>query len=131
MRATGSFEVDLRPLETFATGTDGTRLGRMSIVKSFQGDLVATSQGEMLSAMTSTNGSAGYVAIEQVRGVLEYKEGTFVLQHFGTMRRGANRLVLEVTPGSGTGDLRGLSGTMKIDITEDRHTYTFEYALDA
>lgn len=130
MRAAGSFDVDLRPLEAFATGEDGTRLGRLSIVKSFRGGLVATSRGEMLSAMTATEGSAGYVAIEQVRGTLEGKEGTFVLQHFGVMRRGVNRLVLEVTPDSGTGDLSGLSGTMQIDITGDQHTYTFEYALD-
>lgn len=129
MRASGSFEVDLRPLEAFATGTDGTRLGRLSIVKSFQGDLVASSRGEMLSAMTSIDGSAGYVAIEQVRGMLAGKEGTFVLQHFVAMRRGENRLILEVTPDSGTGDLRGLSGTMEIDIIDERHTYVFEYTL--
>lgn len=129
MRATGSFEVELRPLDSFAAGEDGARLGRASIVKSFHGDLAATSRGEMLSAITSTDGSAGYVAIEQVRGTLAGKSGAFVLQHFGTMQRGANRLVLEVTPDSGAGELSGLTGEMMIDITRDRHAYTLEYAF--
>ena len=36
----------------------------MSIDKQFHGDLEGTSQGQMLSFMTSVKGSAGYVAME-------------------------------------------------------------------
>ncbi len=59
----------------------GTTLARVSIAKTFQGDLVATSTVEMLSAMTSYKGSAGYVAIERVTGALHGRTGSFVLQH--------------------------------------------------
>jgi Protein of unknown function (DUF3224) len=38
----------------------------MSIDKQFAGDLVAVGQGQMMTAMTQTQGSAGYVAIERV-----------------------------------------------------------------
>ena len=64
MQATGEFEVNLQPLDPYAKGSEGISLGRMSIDKTFRGDLVAESQGEMLSVMTKVKGSAGYVAIE-------------------------------------------------------------------
>lgn len=129
MKATGKFEVTLNPLDFYIQGMDGVNLGRMSIDKRFQGELQATSKGEMLSAMTAVKGSAGYVAIEQVSGSLSGKQGSFVLQHFGTMDRGSNRLVLEVVPDSGTGDLSGLKGEMVINIENGQHYYEFDYEL--
>jgi hypothetical protein len=101
----------------------------MSIDKKFTGSLTATSQGEMLSAMTPTQGSAGYVAIEQVIGELEGKKGSFVLQHFGLMDKGQDSLILKVVPDSGTDELAGLTGSMKIRIEQGIHHYDFEYSL--
>lgn len=80
MRIKDEFEVKLTPLDGHALGENGVNLGRMSIDKSFSGELNATSKGEMLSAMTSVKGSAGYVAIEQVSGTLSGIKGGFVLQ---------------------------------------------------
>ncbi len=129
MTVKGKFQVKMQPLEAYATSKPGATLGRMSIDKKFSGPLEAVSQGEMLSAMTTVKGSAGYVAIEQVEGTLEGKAGTFVLQHFGTMDKGADRLILEVVPDSGTGELEGLSGKMQIVIEEKQHFYVFEYEV--
>lgn len=129
MRATGKFEVKLQPLGSFAEGREGISLGRMSIEKVFHGDLEGTSRGEMLTARTEVEKSAGYVAIEQVDGTLHGKRGTFVLQHSGIMDRGENRLILEVVPDSGTGELANLSGEMSIEIEGEDHVYTFEYSL--
>jgi hypothetical protein len=109
----------------------GVKLNRMSIDKTFQGDLDATSKGEMLSARTPVKGSAGYVAIEQVSGILSGKNGSFMLQHFGIMDKGQDRLILEVVPDSGTGELEGLSGQMKIIIEEGQHFYEFEYQFSS
>ena len=69
-------------------GYDDGLLGRMSIDKVFEGGLEATSTGEMLSARTSVDDSAGYVAIERVTGRLHGRSGTFVLQHSSVMDRG-------------------------------------------
>ena len=101
----------------------------MSIDKSITGDLVATTTGQMLSAMTEVKGSAGYVAIERVDGVLDGRKGTFVLQHTGTMTRGAPDLLVTVVPDSGTGELEGLVGEFRIIIAEGRHSYEFNYSL--
>lgn len=129
MKVKGTFDADLKPLKGYAEGKQGIQLGRMSIDKHYQGDLAATGKGEMLTAMTSTEGSAGYVAIEQVTGELQGKTGSFVLQHFGTMENGSERLILEVVPGSGTGDLTGLSGTMKIIHKGEEKLYEFDAEL--
>ena len=129
MNIRGKFEVNLAPLSSSSERGDGVDLGRMSIDKKFLGELDATSKGEMLTAMTSVKGSAGYVAIEQVSGSLSGKKGSFVLQHFGIMRRGTNRLILEVVPDSGTSELLGLSGEMFINIEDGQHYYQFVYTL--
>ena len=124
-RATGTFEVVLTPQATEA----GAGVARMSIAKQLHGELEATSKGEMLAASTSVKGSAGYVAIEHVSGTLHGQKGTFVLQHTGTMNRGAPSLSVTVVPDSGTGNLKGLSGTMAIRIEDGKHFYDFEYSI--
>jgi len=124
----GTFTVKLNPLPSDAHA-DGWALGRLSIDKVFHGALEATSKGEMLSAGTDTKGSAGYVAIERVTGVLDGRAGSFVLQHSGIMDRGTPRLDLGVVPDSGTGELAGLTGTMRINVAAGAHSYEFDYEV--
>lgn len=126
--ASGTFDVKLVP-QSSDEDADGTGLGRLSLDKQFHGDLSATSTGEMLSAGTSVKGSAGYVAIERVRGTLAGQSGTFILQHSGTMTRGKPQLTITVVPDSGTGSLEGISGTMTINIVNGKHFYEFDYTL--
>ncbi|MEO6725154.1 MAG: DUF3224 domain-containing protein [Blastocatellia bacterium] len=127
--ASGTFEVKLAPQAPDDNAGDAP-LGRMTIDKQFHGDLEATSKGQMLAAMTEVKGSAGYVAIERVSGKLAGRSGTFVLQHSGTMTRGAVQLTITVVPDSGTGELVGLAGKMAINIADGEHSYDFEYTLD-
>lgn len=127
-RVSGTFDVKLNPLPTHDSA-EGANLGRMSINKRFHGPLDAISRGEMLSATTSVKGSAGYVAIERVTGTLQGRRGSFVLQHSGTMHRGAPHLAVVVVPDSGTEQLAGLAGTMSITIVNGDHSYDFDYQL--
>jgi len=126
----GEFEVKLAPMPTYDTA-GGSLMGRLSIDKTFRGDLSATSVGEMLSAGTTVKGSAGYVAIERVTGTLNGKVGSFVLMHTGVMNRGTPSLTVSVVPDSGTDELTGLTGKMAIEITGGKHFYVFEYELPA
>lgn len=128
MQATGPFDVKLAP-QPPAQGIEAANLGRQTIDKQFHGDLEATSLGEMIAAMSNVQGSAGYVAMERVTGVLHGKRGTFVLQHTGTMNRGVPSLVITVVPDSGTDALTGLTGTMDIQIEHGKHAYVFDYDL--
>ena len=130
MKVTGTFTVKMAPLEAYATTQSPSTLGRMSLDKSFSGPLEATSQGEMLTGMTAVKGSAGYVALEKVTGRLDGKSGSFLLQHFGVMHDGDSRLILEVVPASGSGELEKLTGEMAIRIEEGVHYYDLEYTLE-
>lgn len=129
MHAKGRFDVKLAPL-TMADGQSDPSLARMSIDKRFEGDLDATSKGEMLSALSGVKGSAGYVAIERVSGTLHGRRGAFTLQHTGVLTRGAPHLTITVVPDSGVDELAGLAGTMSITIVGKEHSYAFEYTLD-
>ena len=83
----------------------------------------------MLSATTEVKGSAGYVALERVTGVLDGRSSSFVLQHYGIMTRGRPQLTVTVVPDSGTGQLEGLSGAFTIDIEGGKHFYELQYEL--
>ena len=127
-RASGGFEVTLQPLPNAEVSSDPL-LGRFLLVKKFSGDLVADARGQMLSAGSAAAGSGAYVAIDQVTGALHGRQGTFMLQHMGTMKQGASTLVIEVVPDSGTGELAGLEGKLLIRIDNKRHFYDFDYSL--
>jgi hypothetical protein len=127
--ASGTFDVKLTPLKAENQEAESANLGKMSIDKQFHGDLEGVSRGEMLSAMSAVEGSAGYVAIERVTGTLQGRSGTFVLQHTGTMTRGVPHLSVTVVPDSGTDGLLGISGAMTIKIEGKAHFYVFEYTL--
>jgi hypothetical protein len=133
IHATGTFEVKLTPQppddKAPESKADDASLGRITIDKQFHGDLQATSKGQMLTAGTPVKGSAGYVAIERVSGTLQGRSGTFILQHTGTMTRGAPQLSITVVPDSGTGQLVGLAGAMTINIADGKHSYDFAYTL--
>jgi Protein of unknown function (DUF3224) len=131
--ASGTFEVKLSPQgqdgESPEKESENVTLGRMTIDKQFHGDLEGTSRGQMLTAGTPVKDSAGYVAIERFSGTLQSREGSFVLQHNGTMTRGVPQLSITVVPDSGTGQLVGLAGKMTIRIDGGKHYYDFEYTL--
>jgi hypothetical protein len=116
---TGSFDVALKPLnpEDSAEGV------------SYHGDLDATAVGVMLTAGAESTGAGAYVAIERVTGTLQGRRGAFALMHSGTMTRDAMHLSVVVAPGSGMGQLVGLTGTLTITIVDSKHLYDFEYTL--
>ena len=130
MHAEGTFDVKNAPLPA-DEALAGTAIGRYGLDKQFQGDLEAASKGEMLGAGNPATGTAGYVAIEQVTGSLHGRTGTFALQHCGTMVDNKFELIVKVVPGSGTGDLTGITGTMTIRIVSGKHSYQFDYTLPA
>jgi hypothetical protein len=126
--ASGSFEVQLTPGPSELDGA----VGRFELAKTFHGDLEGRGAGVMLSGGDPASGAAGYVAIETVSGRLGERGGSFALQQFGTLRDGAQTLHYEVVPGSGQGELEGISGTFRLTIEPDgTHRYELEYELPA
>ena len=124
--AHGTFEITMKPM----AGADAA-IGSLSIDKLFQGDLQGTSIGQMLAVRTKVAGSAGYVAMERVAGTLAGRQGSFVLQHSGTMTGGSAAAAITVVPDSGEGGLAGLQGAMTITQPGGQHHYAFDYELPA
>jgi hypothetical protein len=131
-RASGSFEVKMEPQpapETVAVEGSGTQLGRLLLHKVFRGELEGTGEGQMLTAVSDTPGSAGYVAIERFVGTLHGRPGSFVFQHSGSMDRGAQQLSITVVPGTGSSELAGIAGRFALRIVDGQHLYDFDYTL--
>lgn len=123
--ARGTFTVEVLPLSP----APAEGLTRYSINKTIHGDLEATTQGEMFSGGDPKQGVAGYVAIEVVTGTLQGKHGSFALQHLATMDSNGAKMTVVVVPGSGTGELKGISGTFTIKIADGVHSYELDYRL--
>jgi hypothetical protein len=126
--AKGEFDVKVTPMAEAVPGTLAS--GRLTVDKTFRGDLEGSSKGEMWTADTAVKGSAAYVAIEKVSGTLRGRSGGFTLVHRGTMRQGGDfDMNIVVVPDSGTGALAGLAGRMTIVIADGKHSYVFDYTL--
>jgi Protein of unknown function (DUF3224) len=123
--ARGTFVVDVQPLAS----PPAEGLSRFSLVKKIRGDIEGTSRGEMLAGGDYKLGAAGYVAIELITGVLQGRQGAFALQQIATMDASGSKISVTVVPGSGTGELKGIAGTFKIQIADGQHSYEFEYTL--
>ena len=127
-RATGSLIVSMTPAAP-SERSGRTTLGRMLLEKQYDGDLVATGKGEMLTAVTDTPGSASYVAIEHVTGTLDGRAGSFVLHHLGTMAGGVDQLAMAIVAESGTGELAGISGKFTLKVVDGKHLFELDNGL--
>ena len=121
--ARGSFEITMTPGEGVLDGT-----GRFDFVKAWSGDLTAEGAGAMFSAGAPAAGAAGYVAIETVRGTLAGRQGGFALLQRGLMLADGISLEYVVAPGSGTGELVGITGTLDLD-TSNGHSWELTFQL--
>ena len=123
--AHGTFTVKVLPL----TPAPAEGLSRFSLDKELHGDIEATSKGEMLGGGDYKQGTAGYVAIEMITGTLSGKHGSFALQHSSTMDQSGAKMNIIVVPGSGTDDLKGITGTFTIKIENGQHFYDLDYTI--
>jgi hypothetical protein len=128
-RASGTFEVKVEPIPADNKG-DRPSFPRFTLDKQYRGDLEGTSQGEMMTANGTVEGSAAAVAIERFSGSLNGRKGSFALVHSATMRRGGEyAMIIRVVPDSGTAQLAGLTGTLEIVIVGNEHHYNFDFSL--
>lgn len=134
MRAISSFDVIGWDQTPYEDQVEGPSLSRATVRKKFQGDLSGESTAELLMCqadLSDLSAGAGYVASERVVARLGDRTGTFVLQHWGLSGGGGpQRTSGHVVPGSGTGDLTGLSGDVEISVDADgAHTLILEYDI--
>lgn len=123
------FEVtgfDPEPLSLGEPGPVG--FGRATLRKTFSGALTGTSVVAMTSAAVGET-PAGYVAVELVTGTLDGRSGSFVLQHSGVVDGADSRAGGAVLPGTATGELAGLRGSVELTHDESGAVLTLDYTL--
>jgi hypothetical protein len=125
--ATGTFDVNITPVQPVADAAPDAP-GRMLLSKIFHGGVEGTGSGEMLATMGPEQ-SGAYVALERVTGTVDGHAGSFALVHRGLMDKGAQELSIVIVPGSGTGDLTGISGVFHLTLAGGDHLYDLEYSL--
>ena len=109
---------------------DGTVLGRVRIERTFEGDIAGEGTAELLTARAA-DGTAVYLAFDRIAGRIADREGSFVLAHRGTVTSEGASTAGEVVAGSGTGGLRGLTGTAEIAVEDGVHRLILDYELSA
>lgn len=110
-------------------GQDLPKLTRASVTKTFTGDLEGEGQVEYLM-MYRSDGSATFVGLERVTGRLAGKAGSFVLQRTGVFEGGQAKESYLVVPGSGTGELQGLTGEGSSEVGHGmEHAWSMNYEL--
>ena len=129
MRANGKFDISMTPKEPSLISYSRITTGHMVFEKVFSGDIRGTSKGQMLSAVSTTPGSAGYVALEVFDVEIAGRQGQFTCQHYGRKTDSDSELILQVVPDSGAGELSGITGTMTIEIDNGEHFYAFDYEI--
>ena len=112
----------------------GAALARATFFKKYTGDLDAVGVADLLMCQADPkdlSAGAGYVASERVTGSLAGRQGSFVIQHWGLSGGGKpNHTAGHVIPGSGTGELAGLTGTIEISVTKETgHRLIMDYEL--
>jgi Protein of unknown function (DUF3224) len=106
----------------------GAEVSRVHISRTFTGDLQGESTAELL--IGKSEGGGGYVGHDRISGRLEGKTGGFVFQHTGLMGPEGVTNNGVIVPGTGSGELEGITGEGTMLADEDgNHTLTLEYEL--
>jgi hypothetical protein len=122
------FEITGWDEETYDEPAEGPRLTRARVTKRYRGGpLEGTSVAELLTAQGP--GGDGYLASERFEGTLDGRAGTFVMQHGGIAVGDERRPFGSIVPGSGTGELAGLRGTVAFAHDEQGARVELTYEL--
>ena len=117
---------DEKPYQEFE---GGSKLTKATVTQAFTGDIVGEGVCEYLMAYPDEK-SANYVALQVVTGKVGGKQGSFVLQVAGGYDGNEASGTWFVVPGTGTGELKKLSGEGGFHAPHGSQMhYTLDYDL--
>jgi hypothetical protein len=129
-RATAAFKNTFHEQSPFADTGDGAALSRIHIERELTGDLVGKTTAELQACQAAPDRFA-YVGTDRFTGRLKDRPGSFVFQHGGIHEKGTLHPFGYVVPGSGTQELKGLVGEIKIAVTPaGEHTLELNYDFE-
>ena len=121
--------------EKIVSGTEGgPRVAHAHATMAYQGVIEGESTCELLLYYAGEGYDSGQTtspSFERFEGKVDGREGTFIVRHEYTFDAKGIASTFTVVPGSGTGELTGLTGggTSGGAMGEDQLGYTFEYAF--
>ncbi|MGK5630657.1 DUF3224 domain-containing protein [Streptomyces sp. URMC 123] len=113
-------------------GREGPRLAHATVTNAFSGGIEASGTlcEYTIAYLTDTTGT--FTGMQHFSGAVDGRTGAFVVEERGSFAAdGTVRCVFEVVPGSGTGELAGLSGRGGFTAVHGEPTvpYTFAYEV--
>jgi hypothetical protein len=128
-RATATFEVTNWESTVYDEPAGKPALSRVTISKTFHGEVEATSVAELLMC-AGADDAGSYIVQERIEGKIGERQGSFVIHHGGMRWKGGSRVYGQVAPGSGTGDLSGLRGEVQFRHDEQGAIFTLDYEFE-
>lgn len=105
--------------------------GHLRMAKTYAGDVTGRSITQFTSAFDAERGVGTYVALESFEGTVDGRRGAFNFVHAASTS-GADRFneFGVIVPESGTDELAGITGTVRLRIDEDgTHRVEFDHHL--
>jgi hypothetical protein len=112
--------------ERYAQLESGGGLSQASVTQTVEGDIEGEGSVEWRMCYRPDK-TAEFVGLQRIVGRIDGRTGSFVLQSNGVFDGKESRGSLSVVPGSGTGDLRGVTGRGKFSAP---HGPEASYSLD-
>ncbi|RZL70072.1 MAG: DUF3224 domain-containing protein [Rhodococcus sp. (in: high G+C Gram-positive bacteria)] len=122
MQTTATFSVSsFEPTDLTGVIETGSPVSVARMVKEFSGRIAGLSTTLFTSAFDAVAEVGTYVAIESFEGTIDGRRGTLNIAHTATTYGGQERRheVVVIVPGSGTGDLEGITGTGALRVEAD------------
>lgn len=126
--ATSSIAMNRWQEQPFAESDGAPKLARAEGSDLYHGDIEGEATFEFLM-LYRDDGVTSYIGLERVVGRISERQGSFVLQVTGTHQEGLVQANVSVVTGSGTGDLRGLTGAGELHWQKDQGTIMLDYNL--
>ncbi|MGW2331876.1 DUF3224 domain-containing protein [Streptomyces sp. NPDC001700] len=130
--ATGTFTFTDWQEKPVGEAEGGAKLAHATVTNGYSGALEASGTACQYAIVYLPDKTGGFTGHELVDGRLDGRRGSFVLAQHGTFGEdGTVRCAFEVVPGSGTGELAGLTGAGSFTAPQGVKAvpYAFDYAL--
>lgn len=130
-RAEGTFTVSqFVPTDHVPGITTALGVGHAHMVKTLTGAVEGTALTQFSYAFSEETGTGTYVALESFEGTVDGRRGALNIAHSATTDgvTRSNEFFL-IVPGSGTGELAGITGGGALVIDGDTERFRLDYTL--
>ena len=135
MKAKGTYKVEKWGENELEQISSEMKMTKASVEYSMHGDINGKSVVEYLmyykyfNATDPHRSSANYIGFMRFTGIVQGKEGSFVIEDHGTFENGKASSILQIIAGSGLGDLKNIIGTGRYSANHDGAQIELDYTL--